>query len=174
MNQAKKIVLVIAPKNFRDEEYFVPKEALKKAGFALKTASTLKGEIKGAYGKTAESQMTIDEIDEKNFDAIVFVGGGGASVYFENPHAWNLAKSFYNNDKLVCAICIAPVILANAGLLKGKTATSYIDGKDAIIKGGAVWTGKDVEADGRIITANGPLAADGFASEIIKFFNGGK
>ncbi|MDR1952599.1 MAG: DJ-1/PfpI family protein [Elusimicrobiota bacterium] len=164
----KKTVFVVAPEIFRDEEYFSPKKILENAKIDVKTASLKKGELKGKLGGATISDMTIDEINPSDFDAIVYVGGGGASVYFNNPIALKLAKTFYNEGKIVSSICIAGVILANAGILKGKKATVFIDGKDDLIKGGADFTGNDVEIDGNIITANGPQAAEKFGKALCK------
>ncbi|MDR2773006.1 MAG: DJ-1/PfpI family protein [Elusimicrobiota bacterium] len=164
----KKAVFVTAPELFRDEEYFQPKEILEKSGVEVTTASLKKGELKGSQGATTTADITIDEIKLSDFDIITFIGGGGASVYFENKKALDLANSFYEAGKTVSSICIAGVILANSGILKDKKATAFIDGKDALIKGGAKWTGKDVEVDGKIITANGPAAAKAFGKAIVE------
>ena len=163
----KKIVFVTAPKTFRDEEYIEPKEILEQAGIQVITASTVIGEIYGKIKIKAESQMLVKDIKVEDFDGIFFVGGMGSSVYFEDKFVHKLANDFYNANKIVSAICIAPTILANAGVLKGKKATVFPDGADALIAGGANYTAKDVEVDGNIITGNGPLAAKQFAQKLV-------
>lgn len=163
----KKAVFITAPEIFRDEEYAVPKKILEDNGVTVVTASTKKGEITGKLGMKAVSDMTIDEIDPKNFDAIAYIGGAGSSVFFENTTALSLAKTFFESGKPTTAICIAPTILANAGVLKGKTATVFPDGQEALKKGGANFTGKPLEIDGNIITANGPEAAEQFAKALL-------
>ena len=65
-----------------------------------------------------------------------------------------------------CWICIGPRILANAGLLKGVKATCFESEAEAIGKLGAVFTGNDVERDGKVITGNGPHAAAEFGRTI--------
>jgi protease I len=167
----KKVIFITAPDIFRDEEYFDPKQELENAGIKVVTASTITGELKGKLGATTLSTIKIDDISVDDFDAVVFIGGGGASVYFENATALSLAKSFFANGKVVASICIAGVILANAGILKGKKATAYISGKDDLIKGGASFTGAPVEIDGKIITANGPQAAKEFGKAIVAALN---
>lgn len=164
----KKIVFVVAPEVFRDEEYIEPKTILEAAGVEVTTASTVVGEIYGKIKIKAQSQMLAKDIRVKDFDGIFFVGGGGASVYFEDKTIHNIAKQFYDSDKIVSAICIAPVILANAGLLQNKKATVFPDGADALLQNGAIYTGKDVEVDGKIVTGNGPQAAKHFAEELLK------
>ncbi len=163
----KKIVFVTAPKTFRDEEYIEPKNIFEKAGIEVITASTVVGTLYGKIKIKAESQMLVKDIKVKDFDGIFFVGGMGASVYFEDKFVHKLVWDFYNANKIVSAICIAPTILANSGVLKGKKATVFPDGEPALINGGAIYTAKDVEIDGNIITANGPQSATAFANKFL-------
>ena len=164
----KKVVFITAPEIFRDEEYAKPKKILEDAGIKVVTASTKKGEITGRFGLKAISDITIDEINANDFDAIVYVGGGGSSVFFENAVALKLANDFFISGKPTTAICIAPTILANAGVLKGRNATVFPDGKEALIKGGAKYTGNHIDIDGNIITADGPEAAELFGNTLLK------
>lgn len=164
----RKIVFVVAPEVFRDEEYIEPKTILEQDGIEVVTASTVVGEIYGKIKIKAQSQMLAKDIKVEDFDGIFFVGGGGASVYFEDKIVHKIAKDFYDAGKLVSAICIAPVILAKAGLLKNKKATVFPDGADILIQNGANYTAKEVEVDGKIITGNGPQAAKSFAEKLLK------
>ena len=161
-----RIVLVIAPKDFRDEELFHAKEELEKAGNETAIAGKKKGKAIGSRGGKAEIAMELREVREKDFDAIVFIGGGGAEIYFNDAKALGLAKEFAAAGKIVAAICIAPSILANAGLLKGKRATCFSSEAENLKSKGTDYTGKAVEVDGKIITANGPAAAREFGRKI--------
>jgi len=161
-----KIVFVIAPENFRDEELFHTKEELEKAGHETMIASAKKGLIKGNRGGSAEAIMLLEEINADDFSAIVFVGGRGAAQYFENDTALNLAKEFYRAGKIVAAICIAPSILANAGILADKKATSFPSEKENLEAKGAKYTAQPIEVSGRIVTAIGPEAAREFGKTI--------
>jgi protease I len=76
-----------------------------------------------------------------------------------------LAKEFNKDGKVVSAICIAPSILANAGILNGKKATSFPSQRNNINAVGT-YTGTPVEVDGKIITGNGPQAAKDFGKKI--------
>ncbi len=166
----KNVLMIIAPEGFRDEEYHEPREEFRKAGFEVVTASTIEGETLGMLGGTAIAEKAIDRVNAADFDAVVFVGGRGAAVYFDDPKAHQLAKDAADHGKVLAAICIAPNILANAGVLKGRKATTYKD--EGLISNmrakGAVYTGADVERDGKIITASGPSAAAKFGKEIVK------
>ena len=113
-----KIVLVIAQQNFRDEELFHTKEELEKACNETVVASRKKGECTGKLGGKANAEISLEEIKTGDYQGVIFVGGGGAAEYFNDSTAQKIAKEFFKEGKLVCAICIAPSILANAGLLR--------------------------------------------------------
>ncbi|HIH21981.1 MAG: DJ-1/PfpI family protein [Candidatus Diapherotrites archaeon] len=162
----KKVLLVIAPKNFRDEELFHTKEELEKAGFQTSIASSSLSEAVGMLGGKAKPEILLEKAKAEDFDAVAFIGGGGAASYFNNRFALSLAQKFYNAGKITAAICIAPVILANAGLLNGKKATSFPSEENALEDKGAAFTGNPVEADGLIVTAEGPKAARDFGKKI--------
>jgi protease I len=161
--------MIIAPQNFRDEELIHTREELERAGGSVTVASTTTNSVKGMFGAIAHPDTTIDHIDVNNYDAIVFVGGSGAEVYFDNPTAQNIAKNAHSKNKLVTAICIAPSILAKANLLNGKRATVWAGDKyiNILRTNGANYTGESVTTDNRIITANGPEAAREFGKMIV-------
>ena len=161
-----RVVLVIASRNFRDEELFHTKEELNKAGHSTVIASTTLNECEGMLGGKAQPEKLLEEISPSEFDAIVFVGGSGATVYFGSSTALNLAKEFNSRGKLVCAICLSPSILANAGLLNGKKATSFPSEQANLEAKGAIFTGENVSVDGKIVTANGPNATREFGKKI--------
>ena len=71
-------------------------------------------------GLKVRPDMLVGNVKEEDFDGVVFIGGGGAAEYFDNPVAHKLAKGFFEHGKLTSAICIAPATLANAGVLNGK------------------------------------------------------
>ncbi|MDD5162614.1 MAG: DJ-1/PfpI family protein [Candidatus ainarchaeum sp.] len=160
-----KIVLVIAQKNFRDEELFFTKEELEKAGHETVIAGKQKGTAIGMLGGKAEISLELKQVKTGDFDAIIFVGGSGSETYFKDAAALKLAKEFSKEGKIVAAICIAPMILANAGLLKGKKATCTGLAEKIEAKG-AKLTEALVETDGKIITGKGPQAAREFGKKI--------
>jgi protease I len=89
----------------------------------------------------------------------------------DNEKVRKIFSDFYLQSKPIAAICISPVILAHAGLLKGKKATVWPDGKDELVKNGAIYTGNPIEIDSGIITANGPLAAKEYGKAILKLIS---
>lgn len=163
-----KVLIVIAQKNFRDEEFFEPRDVLIKNGIEVKVASQ---ELKMARGKLDGAVMpdlTIDQAEVNDFDAVIFVGGPGTVVYLDDPVAHKLAREFFEAGKIVAAICMAPSILANTGLLSGKKATCFSSEKENLVAHGAKFTGASVEVDGKIVTARGPEAAREFGEKIVK------
>ena len=162
----KKVLMVIAPKNFRDEELFETKSELEKTGNSVTVASTTLNECVGMLGGKAKPGILIDKVKAEDFDALVFVGGTGSTAYFNNRFALGLARKFSNSGKAIAAICMAPSILANAGLLKGKKATSFPSEEHNLEEKGANFTGKPLEVDGLIITAEGPHVAREFGKKI--------
>ncbi len=160
------IAIVIAFKNFRDEEYFVPKRIFEQSGFEVITVSNKKGIARGADG----GEVKVDLLSElKDYDALVFVGGSGCLANLDNSVSYQKIQEAVKEGKLLAAICISPVILANAGVLEGKRATVWA-GKEPINilkEKGALYEKKDVVVDGEIITAVGPQAAQEFGRAIL-------
>ncbi len=168
----KKIAMMIAFKDFRDEEYFVPKGILEAAGAEIKTASTQKGKAIGADGGETEVDLLVSELNPADFDAIVFIGGPGALKYLDNEDSYQVAKETVSQNKVLAAICIAPVIFAKAGVLEGKKATVWSSPLDKsairiLEERGVIYQREPVVVDNKIATADGPLAAKQFGEAII-------
>jgi protease I len=163
----KKVLMIIARNDFRDEEYLEPRKALEAAGAVVTVASSSLHTASGMLGLSVKPDILINDAKEEQYDGIVFVGGGGAKEYFDSPVAHTLARSFFEHGKLTSAICIAPATLANAGVLKGRKATSFPSSVGALTARGAVVTKDDVVADGTIVTAEGPSAAKKFGEKLV-------
>lgn len=160
-----KVLSVIAPIDFQDKEYEDSKNAIESAGHKVITASNT-NTASGKFGSEVEADVLLSDVNADDYDAILFIGGPGAEEYFDDPTALNLAQDFYNAGKLTTAICAAPAILANAGILEGRNATCWDGVAKALIEGGANYTEKDIEIDGLIITADGPMSATAFGNAI--------
>ncbi|MEA2088288.1 MAG: DJ-1/PfpI family protein [Patescibacteria group bacterium] len=163
----KKVLMFLAKKNFRDEEYLEPRKILEEQGAEIKIASLESGEAVGFQGARVNIDLQIRDINVADFDALVFVGGVGIIDFLDDPRLTGLARDFYYADeKIVAAICVAPAILANAGLLKEKKAVSYDSVTNILKDRGAILNSLDVQTDGKIITASGPLSARDFGRAI--------
>ncbi|MEI6841599.1 MAG: DJ-1/PfpI family protein [Methanomicrobiales archaeon] len=165
-----KVLIAIAPEKFRDEEFAEPIDALQKAGIAFDIASTRRGTCVGMFGARTTATLSFEEVEPEQYDGLVIVGGPGSQV-----HLWNdemlvhLAKFFHKSGKVIAAICLAPVVLARAGVLKGKKATYFENHASdfEMKKGGTIIMKDPVVTDGRVITANGPLTAKEFGAAVV-------
>ncbi len=166
--QNKKVLMVIASEDFQDHEYSQTRRVLEESGIQVTVASSKLGECTGKFSSRVNSDILLSDVQADNFDALIFIGGPGALEYTENQTALDLVKEFFNSRKLVAAICIAPVILARAGILKGKKATVFETGSNDLLRLGCEYTGTDVEVDGSIVTASGPPAAEKFGKKIVE------
>lgn len=162
-------VMIIAKKDFRDEELLQPREILEKEGIEVTIASSSLAKSRGMLGTVVKPDIMLDQIKVDDYDIIIFVGGLGASEYFNDPVAHKIAQEAANKGKVLGAICIAPVILANAGVLKGRNATVWSSERGSLEAQGAHYTGKPVEVDGMIVSANGPKAAKEFGRAIVRY-----
>lgn len=162
-----KLVLVVAPERFRDEELFDTRAELDQAGHTTVVASTKQGLCTGSRGGSVRSELTIDSINPDDFDGVVFIGGCSRRL-FDDQAAIRLAQTMHLQRKLVAAICLAPVILANAGVLEGRRATVAGTQATTIEDHGAIYTGPGVIADGHVVTANGPKSSRLFGQPIIR------
>jgi protease I len=165
-----KAVLIIAKKGYQDVEYGNTRKGLEEAGIEVTVAGSEVGDAEGGLGGSTTIDKAMSEIQVDDFDAVVYIGGPGASGYQQDPEAHRIAKEAVEKGKILAAICIAPTILAYAGVLGGKKATTWDDGQKTqatiLENNGAVYTGEDVTQDGKLITANGPNAADKFGKTI--------
>jgi protease I len=169
----KKIAIIVAFRDFRDEEYFMPKEILEEVGFEVKTASNKKGRALGADGGEVDINLLVSEINPADFSALVFIGGPGCLRALDNEESYKVARETVAKNKVLAAICISPVVLAKAGVLKSKKATVWSSPMDrSSIKiledNKAEYLPEPVVVDGKIITASGPVAAREFGEKIVE------
>lgn len=162
----KKIAMVVAPKNFRDEELQEPRQIFEDLGASVTIASKNTDSATGMMGAVVTVDKNISDLKVGNYDAVIFIGGSGASTYFEDERALELAKRAREQDKVLGAICIAPSILANAGLLEDKDVTSFPSERENLEQHGANYTDSNVEVDGKIVTGKGPEVASDFGQKV--------
>ncbi|MDD5164227.1 MAG: DJ-1/PfpI family protein [Patescibacteria group bacterium] len=172
----KKAVIVIADEGFQDFEYSETRAVLEKAGIIITTADLKGDQAISKSGDTIKVDKKIEDIEIKDFDALIFIGGPGALEYVENKNVQQLVQQAISENKILGAICIAPEILAKAGVLSGKKATVWTDefdktSIDVLRANAAEYINQAVVADGRIITANGPSASSEFGQKIVELLN---
>jgi protease I len=165
------VLLIIAPSGFNDDEYSKVRAILETAGYAVVVASRSLDLADGDYGLVqAQPSVVLADTNMTDYDAAVFIGGRGSTVYWDDAEAHRIAREAAGNEKVLAATSIAPVILARAGVLDGKQATVYDPATHCpeLEAGGARCTGERVQRDGRIVTARLEQAADQFAETIVQ------
>lgn len=167
-----KVLMIIAPSEFRDEEYLVPKEIFEVRDLEVITASKDVKLAKGKLGAEVKIDLDISEVKVTDYAAVVLIGGAGALIYENDEVISKILKEAKENYILIAAICIAPRILANNGLLKGLKATAWnSDGKQSkfLEEKGAIFVDEPVVEDMSIITGNGPDVAKEFGIKVANY-----
>lgn len=163
----KSVLMIIAPRDFRDEEFLEPREILASAGVDITVASTTTDKATGMFGAEVTPTVTVGEVEPDDYDAVLFIGGSGSAVFFEDQEAHRVARQTVEQGKILGAICIAPATLARAGVLEGRKATCFSSVSGQLKEGGAEFSGAMVQRDGSILTATGPEAADEFGRGVL-------
>jgi protease I len=164
----KKIGLIIANENFRDEEYFEPKKVLDDAGFQMITIAKELKICNGKLGAKINPDILLADVNTKNFLAILFIGGAGCQIYWHDAKAQQICQEIVREKKILGAICSSVATLAFAGVLKNKKANSFESERIILKQNGAILVDENVVVDGNIVTANGPKVAKEFGEEILK------
>lgn len=173
----KHILIIVANRDFQDLEFGNPYHIFEQNECEISIASGEGGECFGVFGLKIADSLCFDEIDPKDYDALVFVGWGGAYEQYRWDTSYQaLATEFLSSQtdtsKILGAICIAPTLLAESGIFAGKEVTARDDGEETQInflkEHQALWRGGDVVRDRNIITASGPQASVAFGREIVE------
>jgi protease I len=165
-------LIVVSKNGFQPKEYLDTRTELEKAGIDVSVCSLSSGKAVSSDGMSIDVDISLDEAEENvdSFDSLVIIGGPGASVdIVGNPLVHEIVRKFYDDGKVVAAICISPVALAESGILEGKKASVWNGDskqKSVIEKYGAKFVLDDVCVCGRIVTANGPMAALKFGKAV--------
>ena len=96
----KKVLMIIAPEDFRDEELLHPKEELERAGASVTIASAKTAPARGVLGATVTPDIKLDQVKVGDYDAVVFVGGPGSSIYFNDNRALSIASEAFKKGKV--------------------------------------------------------------------------
>ena len=167
-----KTIFVFLAEGFEEIEALTPVDVLRRAGLSVQTVSVM-GEqvVAGAHGVPVLADKMFAEINPEDAEMILLPGGlPGATNLDAHEGLSQLILDFAEADKPLAAICAAPLVLGNRGLLQGKKATCY-PGFETYLQG-AEYTAALVEKDGNIITGKGPGAAMEFAFAIVEKYCG--
>jgi len=162
------VLVVIANADFADGEYSAVEAALEGAGYRVVVANSSGRESVGSQNTRVKPDITIGQVNAADYAGVVLIGGPGAEEYFDSAQLQAVAGGAVNGGEVVAAICMAPVILANAGLLRGRKGTVFPGEKGRLEAGGCVIVNEPVVVDGKMITADGPQSARPFADAVVK------
>ena len=148
-------------------------DLLRRAGIEVVTAGLDEQPVRASRGVVLLADMTLDAALQKDYDMVVLPGGlPGADHLKNDARIIRLLVQMKEADKYTAAICAAPAVLAEAGLLDGKRATSYPGSLDAGGVPGLDYVEQPVVVDGKVITSRGPGTAMDFALELIETLSG--
>lgn len=162
-------VLFLLADGFEEMEMVVPWDMLKRAEIEIKTASIhAHTGVRSVHGMVLSADCLLSEVKPGDYDMLVLPGGG--------PGTGNLRQSSAvrqhvlvaaDQGKWIAAICAAPLVLSDAGILRNRRAVTYPSCAEDLLSGGAVLKEEPVVVDGKIITGQGPGAAAGFGHTLI-------
>ena len=166
-----KRILMIATDGFEQSELMEPRSILEEAGAEVTIASLDEGSImgwdKGNWGKSVSVDLTVDEVASGDFDALVLPGGQiNPDILRLNDRVIEIVREFDAANKPVAAICHAPWLLIEAGIVEGRTATSWPSVRTDLANAGARVVDQEVAVDGHLITSRNPDDIPAFAGAV--------
>lgn len=167
-----KTIFVFLAEGFEEIEALTPVDVLRRAGLSVQTVSIMDEQaVAGAHGVSVLADKMFAEINPEDAEMILLPGGlPGATNLDAHEGLSRMILEFADAEKPLAAICAAPLVLGNRGLLQGKKATCY-PGFETYLQG-AEYTAALVEQDGNVITGKGPGAAMEFAFAIVEKYCG--
>jgi protease I len=172
-----KKIAILATDGFEQSELTEPRKALDQAGATTVVIAPKDGEIKGwnhtDWGKSVRVDKTLDQAKPEEFDALVLPGGVMNPDHLRmDTKAVDFVREFVGTGKPVAAICHGPWMLAEAGVVKGKTLTSWPSIRTDLVNAGARWVDQEVVSDGQFITSRKPDDIPAFSRRVIEAVSG--
>ncbi len=166
-------ILIMATDGFEQSELMVPLEKLREAGASVKIAApkrpTIKGWNKTDWGHSVPVDLDISSVDSSDFHCLILPGGVmNPDKLRTNEDAIELLLAFLHAGKIVAAICHAPWLLVEAGVVEGRNLTSWGSIRTDIENAGGIWTDEAVVVDDSIITSRAPADLEPFVTRIIE------
>ena len=176
--KGKKIAF-LAAEMFEEVELTEPWKALEKAGADLELVSLEDGEVQGFnhYDKAGSFKVdkTVEEAMASEYDALVLPGGvGNPDNLRQNENAVHFVHDFFEQGKPVGAICHAPWTLVEAGVVRGRTLTSFPSLQTDIRNAGGTWVDEQVHVDNGLVTSRKPDDIPAFNKKLIEEFAEGR
>lgn len=175
----KKKIAILATNGFEESELSSPKEAMEKEGFEVEIVSPESGKIKswskGNWSGEYEVAKAVDEASANDYDALVLPGGVINPDHLRmNDDVLVFVRDFFKQKKPVAAICHGPWTLISAGVVEGRTMTSYKSIRDDLSNAGANWVDKEVVVDQGLVTSRSPKDLPAFNRKLIEEIREGK
>jgi protease I len=169
MELSGKKVVIPVEEMFNTHEFWYPYYRLKEAGCEVVVMGSGRSETyTGKPGTEVKVDLNADQVSAADYDGIVIPGGYAPDLMRRFPKMVQLVRDFYEDGKVVAAICHAGWMLASAKILEGRTVTSFFAIKDDLVHAGAEWVDQDVVVDGNLITSRMPDDLPAFMRAIIK------
>jgi protease I len=167
-----KRVLIIATDGFEQSELTGPKSRLEKAGVEVTVASLEEGQIKGwddgNWGDSVAVDLTVSEVSEGDFDALLLPGGQiNPDVLRTDKDVIGLVQAFNSSGKPIAAICHGPWLLAEAAIITDRIVTSWPSIRTDLRNAGAEVVDREVAVDGNLITSRNPGDIPAFATALM-------
>lgn len=163
----KRFVLLVDTQ-YNDHEFWYPYFRLQEAGAQVVVVARRTGQtFTGKYGIPVTADATPEAINVQDFFGVIIPGGYAPDHMRRDQNLVSMVRAFNQQDKLVAAICHAGWVLVSAGILKGRTVTSFFAIKDDLINAGAIWRDAPVVVDGNLITSRMPDDLPAFMRAII-------
>lgn len=166
-----KMIYVMLATGFEEIEALAFVDILRRANIKVMTVSTENTQtVTGSHGITVAADIKINELSEIG-DGIVLPGGlPGTYNLRDNPKVTDMINDYNSKDKIIAAICAAPSVFGEMGLLKGKKATCYPSFENSLTE--AQYSTNKVVVDGNIITSRGAGTAHDFALKFVEIIKG--
>jgi len=176
--KGKKIAFLAADM-FEEVELTEPWKALEQAGAELDLVSLKDGEIQGFnhYDKAGSFKVdkSVEEASANDYDGLVLPGGvGNPDNLRQDENAVRFVRDFFEQGKPVGAICHAPWTLVEAGVVRGRTLTSFPSVQTDIRNAGGNWVDEEVHVDQGLVTSRKPDDIPAFNKKLIEEFAEGK
>jgi 4-methyl-5(b-hydroxyethyl)-thiazole monophosphate biosynthesis len=166
-------VLVLLAAGFEEIEAVTVVDLLRRAGIEVRTAALGPREVTGSHGITVTADLALDSVDPDDFEMIVLPGGlPGADHLKADARVIAMLRRFAAAGRYTAAICAAPGVLAHAGLLEGRAATSYPGFLRADSAPGLKLSQDPVVIDGHVVTSRGPGTAMEFGLALVGLLEG--
>lgn len=168
-------IAVLAADGFEKVELVVPLRALQLAGAKAEVVSLRKGRIRGVNLHMPASRVGVDKViteaDPDDYDGLLLPGGFiNPDLLRQSAAARDFVRAFDHTGKPIVTLCHGPWVLASAGLLTGRTLTSWPGIRDDLVNAGATWLDREVVRDRNLVTSRGPQDLRAFLSAMLEVF----